>query len=70
MTTTIIVAVILIWVFFSAALVLFLCMNASRLSQVEELPRDHRPRRSGYRKAKHGETASSVLAGSGIVRSD
>lgn len=51
MTTTIIVAVVLGWVLFSAALVVFLCMNSSRLSEAEELPRSQRPRKPAYRRA-------------------
>jgi len=70
MTTTIIIAVVSIWVLFSAALVVFLCMNSSRLSQAEELPRDRRPRQpaSAYRRARHGESAASISAGASVVK--
>jgi hypothetical protein len=70
MTTTIIIAVVSIWVLFSAALVVFICMNSSRLSQAEELPRDHHLRRSSSRKARLVEgSATSIPAGTSIVRS-
>ena len=68
MTTTIIIAVVSIWVLFSAALVVFLCMNSSRLSQAEELPRDRRPRQPAYRRARHGESAASIPASSSVVK--
>jgi len=68
MTTTIIVAVVLMWVLFSAALGVFLCMNSSRLSQVEELPRDQRPRKPAYLRARRGESSASIPAGSSVVK--
>ena len=68
MTTTLIIAVVLVWVLFSAALVVFLCMNSSRLSQSEELPRDRRPRKPAYRRARHSESAASIRAGSSVVK--
>lgn len=68
MTTTIVIAVVSVWVLFSAALVVFLCMNASRLSQAEELPHDRRPRRSANRRARQSESPSaSIPAGSGVA---
>jgi len=68
MTTTLIVAVVLAGMLFSAALVVFLCMNSSRLSQAEELPRDRRPRKSAYRRARQGKSAPSIPAGSSVVK--
>jgi len=68
MTTPLIIAVVAAWVLFSAALVVFLCMNSSRLSQAEELPRDRRPRKSAYRRTRHSESAVSIPAGSSVVK--
>jgi hypothetical protein len=69
MTTTIIVAVVLGWVLFSGALVVFLCMNSSRLSEAEELPRDRRLRKPAYRRARQSESAGSLPAGSSVAKS-
>jgi hypothetical protein len=68
MTTAIIFAVASMWVLFSALIVVVLCMNSSRLSQAEELPRDRRHRRFGHRREVPAEAASAALPkGSGVA---
>ena len=67
-TTAVIIAVATMWVLFSAALVVFICMNSSRLSQAEELPRDHRPRKSAHRRTRKMESpAAAIAAGTSIL---
>ena len=69
MTTMVILAVALTWVLFSAAVVVFICINSSRLSQAEELPHDHHSRKSPHRRNRKLETpAAAIPAGSSVVR--
>lgn len=60
-TTMVILAIATAWVLFSAVLVVFICMNSSRLSQAEELPRDQRPRRSAHRRGRQVESSAATL---------